>query len=84
MRLQDMLEYLPPREDMMRLARYVSSMRQPRRSELALAGLIGAAIGAGITLLFAPVSGPELREEVRTRLDARRRGADDERAGSGV
>jgi len=74
MRLQEMVEYLPPREDLMKLARYVSAMRRPARSELAIAGLIGAAVGAGAALLFAPVSGRELRDEVRSRLDARLNG----------
>lgn len=74
MRLQEMVEYLPPREDLMKLARYVSSMRRPARSELAIAGLIGAAVGAGVALLFTPVTGRELREEVRARLDARMNG----------
>jgi gas vesicle protein len=32
-------------------------------------GLVGAAIGAGVALLFAPESGEELRREIRDRAD---------------
>lgn len=31
--------------------------------------LLGAAIGAGLVLLFTPRSGPDLREGIRERLD---------------
>lgn len=74
MRLHEVVDYLPPREDLVKLARYVASMRRPARSELAMAGLVGAAVGAALALVFAPLSGRELREEVRSRLDARMNG----------
>jgi len=32
-------------------------------------GLVGAAIGAGVALLFAPESGEELRGQIRDRAD---------------
>ena len=34
-----------------------------------LGGLAGAAIGAGVALLFAPESGEELRADIRSRAD---------------
>ena len=34
-----------------------------------LGGLVGAAIGAGVALLFAPESGEELRADIRSRGD---------------
>ncbi|HVP29478.1 MAG TPA: YtxH domain-containing protein [Myxococcota bacterium] len=74
MRLEEMITYLPPREDLMKLARYVSTIRRPARSELAIAGLVGAAIGAGVALLFSPLSGRALRDEVRARLDLQANG----------
>jgi gas vesicle protein len=32
--------------------------------------LLGAAVGAGVVLLFAPQSGPETRQMIRDRIDA--------------
>jgi hypothetical protein len=34
-----------------------------------LGGLVGAAIGAGVALLFAPESGEQLRADIRARAD---------------
>jgi gas vesicle protein len=34
-----------------------------------LGGLVGAAIGAGVALLFAPESGEDLRSDIRSRGD---------------
>ena len=69
MGIKDIVDHLPPREDLVRLARYVGSLRRPARAELAMYGVAGALIGAGLALLFAPSRGSELRSQLGTRLE---------------
>lgn len=68
MKLEQLLDHLPPREDLVRLGRYVATMRRPSRGELLVSGFAGALVGAGIALLFAPRSGRELRREIGERV----------------
>jgi YtxH-like protein len=60
---------LPPREDLMRIARYFGSPRRPARAELLMYGFAGVLIGAGVALLFAPARGSELRSRIGNRVD---------------
>ncbi|HKC49864.1 MAG TPA: YtxH domain-containing protein [Myxococcota bacterium] len=69
MGIKDIVDHLPPREDLVRLARYVGSLRRPARAELVMYGVAGALIGAGLALLFAPSRGSELRSQLGTRLE---------------
>jgi len=57
-----------PRADLLRIARYVSSLRRPARAELAMYGFAGVLIGAGIALLFTPTRGSELRGRIGGRM----------------
>jgi hypothetical protein len=82
MGIQEIIDHLPPREDLVRFARYVGSLRRPARSELVMYGVAGALLGAGLALLFAPSRGSELREQLGTRIDEYWRSAG-ERAGNG-
>jgi YtxH-like protein len=77
MTVQDLIDHLPPRQDMIRLARYLGSLRRPARTELAMYGLAGALIGAGVALLFAPSRGAELRRMLGERLEEYWRSAAD-------
>jgi hypothetical protein len=69
MKLQDVIDHMPPRQDLMRLARYLSSLRRPSRAEVLLYGLGGVLVGAGLALLFAPSRGSELRSRLGERFD---------------
>jgi len=69
MGIQELVDYLPPREDLVRLARYVGSLKRPARTELVMCGVAGALIGAGLALLFAPTRGSELRSQLGSRLE---------------
>jgi hypothetical protein len=69
MGIKDIVDHLPPREDLVRLARYVGSLRRPAKAELVMYGVAGALIGAGLALLFAPTRGSELRSQLGTRLE---------------
>jgi hypothetical protein len=69
MTLQEIVDYLPPKQDLMRFARYVSSLRRPSRSELVLCGIGGALVGAGLALLFTPARGAELRGAIGARIE---------------
>jgi hypothetical protein len=69
MAIKEIIDHLPPREDLMRIARYVGSLRRPARAELAMFGLAGVLIGAGIALLFTPTRGSELRGRIGDRID---------------
>jgi hypothetical protein len=69
MAMKEIFDHLPPGEDLVRIARYVGSLRRPARAEVVLAGLAGALIGAGIALLFAPSRGSELRDRIGERIE---------------
>jgi len=69
MGIKEIVDHLPPREDLVRIARYLGSLRRPARAELVMYGLAGAMIGAGIALLFAPSRGSELRSKIGDRID---------------
>lgn len=69
MGISELVDYLPPREDLVRLARYVGSLRRPGRAELVMYGVAGALVGAGLALLFAPTRGSELRSQLGSRLE---------------
>ncbi|HTO53289.1 MAG TPA: YtxH domain-containing protein [Myxococcota bacterium] len=77
MTVQDLIDQLPPRQDMIRFARYLGSLRRPARAELAMYGIAGALIGAGLALLFAPTRGSELRRTIGERIDEYWRTAND-------
>jgi hypothetical protein len=67
--IKEIIDHLPPGEDLVRIARYVGSLRRPARAELLMYGLAGALIGAGFALLFAPARGSELRGRIGDRID---------------
>jgi YtxH-like protein len=69
MGIQELVDYLPPREDLVRLARYVGSLRRPARAEVLVYGVAGVLIGAGLALLFAPARGSDLRSQLGARLE---------------
>ncbi|HTO09570.1 MAG TPA: YtxH domain-containing protein [Myxococcota bacterium] len=69
MTVQELIDHLPPRQDMIRLARYLGSLRRPARTELVMYGVAGALIGAGLALLFAPSRGSELRRALGDRIE---------------
>jgi hypothetical protein len=69
MRFQDIVDQLPPKQDMIRFARYLSSLRRPSRAEVLIYGVSGVLIGAGLALLFAPARGSELRGAIGERLE---------------
>jgi YtxH-like protein len=69
MGLQEIVDHLPPKEDLVRFARYLGSLRRPSRAELVVYGLGGAFVGAGLALLFAPTRGSELRGAISDRLE---------------
>jgi hypothetical protein len=69
MLIKEIIDHLPPGEDLVRIARYLGSRRRPARAELVMYGLAGAFIGAGIALLFAPARGSELRGRIGERID---------------
>lgn len=69
MGIKEIVDHLPPREDLVRIARYIGSLRRPARAELMMYGFAGALIGAGIALLFAPARGSELRSRIGDRID---------------
>jgi hypothetical protein len=69
MGISEIIDHLPPREDLIRLARYLGSLRRPARAELFMYGVAGAMIGAGLALMFAPARGSELRSQLGTRLE---------------
>jgi hypothetical protein len=75
MAMKEIFDHLPPGEDLVKIARYVRSLRRPARAEVVLAGLAGALIGAGIALLFAPSRGSELRDRIGERIDEYMRAA---------
>ena len=58
MNLNELSRFLPTRDEM---ARVIASRACYTSSDLTGALLIGAAIGAGMALLYAPKSGRELR-----------------------
>ena len=68
MTLQEIVDHLPPKQDLVRFARYLSALRRPSRAELVLCGLGGALVGAGLALLFAPTPGSELRGAIGARI----------------
>jgi hypothetical protein len=69
MGIQEIVDRLPPREDLVRFARYIGSLRRPARAELVMFGVVGALVGAGLALLFAPARGSELRGQLGTRIE---------------
>jgi hypothetical protein len=69
MGIQEIVDLLPPRRDVIRIARYFGSLRRPARSELVFYGIAGMLIGAGLALMFAPARGSELRGQIRGRFD---------------
>jgi hypothetical protein len=69
MRFQDIVDQLPPKQDMVRFARYLGSLRRPSRAEVLLYGIGGALIGGGLALLFAPTRGSELRGAIGERFE---------------
>ncbi len=72
MRIQDMLDLLPPRDDMVRMARYFSHARQPDYSSLVVTAAAGIVVGAAVALLFAPNTGRELRRAIGERAEGLR------------
>jgi hypothetical protein len=72
MRIQDMLEMLPPREDMFRVARYFGQPRGPDYTTLFVTAAAGLVLGAGVALLFAPNTGRELRRQIGERAEVLR------------
>jgi len=83
MGIQEVIDYLPPREDLVRIARYVGSLQRPARTELVMCGVASALIGAGLALLFAPTRGSELRSQFRSRLEDLWRAAQEAGAADG-
>jgi hypothetical protein len=71
MNLNEFSRYLPTRDE---VARIIASRACYTSSDLTGALLIGAAIGAGIALLYAPKSGRELRGQVSGRVQQMRNG----------
>lgn len=69
MGFKEFVDHMPPRDDLMRLARYLASPRRPARAQLLMFGVAGVLIGAGIALMFAPERGSELRGRVSDRLE---------------
>jgi hypothetical protein len=72
MRIQDLIDMLPPRDDVMSLARYFSQARQPDYSSLVVTAAAGIVVGAAVALLFAPNSGAELRRAIGERAEGLR------------
>jgi hypothetical protein len=77
MKLQEMIDMLPPREDVVRMARYFAQMRQPDRSSLVLTAAAGVFVGATLALLFAPNSGRELRRQIGEQAEGLRERANE-------
>jgi hypothetical protein len=71
MHLTELSRYLPTRDEM---ARIIASRACYTSSDLTGALLIGAAIGAGMALFYAPKSGRELRGQVSGRVQQMRNG----------
>lgn len=72
MRIQDMLDMLPPREDVVRMARYFSQTRQPDYTSLITTAAAGIVVGAAVALLFAPNTGRDLRRAIGERAEGLR------------
>lgn len=83
MGIKEIVDHLPPREDLVRIARYIGSLRRPARAELMMYGFAGALIGAGVALLFAPTRGSELRSRIGYRIDEYMRAANESAAANG-
>jgi hypothetical protein len=69
MAIKEIIDHLPPREDLVRIARYLGSRRRRARTGLVVFGVAGMLIGAGLALLFAPSRGSELRSQIGDRVD---------------
>lgn len=69
MKLNEIIDLLPPKQDVMRVAGYLASLRRPSRAELVLIGLGGMLVGAGVALLFTPMRGSDLRGAIGERID---------------
>jgi len=67
--VKEIVDQLPPRRDLMRIARYVGSLSRPSRGQALLYGLAGVVIGASVALLFTPERGSELRSRIAERVD---------------
>ena len=72
MRLQELLDMVPPRDDMLRLARYFSQAREPDYTGLVACTAAGLVVGAAVALLFAPNTGRELRRQIGERAEGLR------------
>lgn len=72
MRIQDMLDLLPQREDTLRLARYFTQTRQPDYGSLVVTAAAGIVVGAAVALLFAPNTGRDLRRAIGERAEGLR------------
>jgi hypothetical protein len=72
MRFQEFLDMLPPRDDVLRLARYFQQTREPDYSGLVACTAAGLVVGAAVALLFAPNSGSELRRAIGERAEGLR------------
>ena len=72
MRIQDMLDMLPPRDDVVRMARYFSTTRQPDYSSIVVTAAAGIVVGAAVALLFAPNTGRDLRRAIGERAEGLR------------
>ncbi|HTO69439.1 MAG TPA: YtxH domain-containing protein [Myxococcota bacterium] len=81
MTLQEIIDQLPPKQDLVRLARSLPS-RGPSRSEVILYGIGGALLGAGLALLFAPTAGSELRTAISDRIEEYWNGLESLRSGA--
>ena len=72
MRLQELLDMLPPRDDVLRLARYFQQTRDPDYTGLVACTAAGIVVGAAVALLFAPNTGQELRRAIGERAEGLR------------
>ena len=72
MRILDMIDMLPPRDDMLNMARYFARTRRPDRGSLILTGAAGVCVGAAVALLLAPHTGRELRRQIGERAEGLR------------
>lgn len=69
MNFQEIVDHIPPQKDLVRMARFVASLRRPARAELMFYGIAGLLIGAGVALLLAPSRGSELRGAIGERFE---------------